>query len=172
MASSRSAGVTAAATYALLCCATALFFWGFVFLKLINSPQDEQGHNYYDLFPVMFLLVALVPPAVIAVGMRVAVGLLHLRPWARRVSMIWASVCLILCLALIAFKPFETFVVPQRFVSESVLTEQMVAISFVLMMLPVSVWWLFYFRTRRVKEQFLPSESTQATAVTSNPEKN
>jgi hypothetical protein len=150
----RSAGVTAAATYAILCCVTALFVWGFFVLQLLNT-QDDNGHTFFDYFPVSFALVAVVPPALISVGIRTAIGLLQLRPWSRRASLIWAAIALALCLGLIAFRPFETFVIPQHFVSQSVLMRQMVAISFVLMLLPVSVWWLFYFRTKSVKQQFV-----------------
>jgi hypothetical protein len=159
--SSRSAGVTAAATYAILCCVTALFVWGFFVLQLLNT-QDDDGHTFFDYFPVTFVLVAVVPPAIIALGIRTAAGLLQLRLWARRASLIWAATALALCLGLIAFRPFETFVIPQHFVSQSVLMRQMVAISFVLMLLPVSVWWLFYFRTKRVKLQFVRTDVSEA----------
>jgi len=158
---SRSAGVTAAATYAILCCATAFLFWGFLLLSLINSPADEQGRHIYQLFPWQFLLLTLLPPAIIAAGVRTAIGLLHLRPWARYASLLWAAIALLLCLAIIALRPFETFVVPEKFVHPTVLIKQLLAISFVLMLLPVSVWWLFYFRARRVKLQFLPATSTE-----------
>jgi hypothetical protein len=160
----RSAGVTAAATYAILCCVTSLFVWGFLVLQLLNW-QDDEGRTFFDYFPVSFVLVAVIPPAIIALGIRTSVGLLQLRPWARRASLIWAATALTLCLGLIGFRPFETFVIPQHFVSETVLTRQMVAISFVLMLMPASVWWLFYFRAKRVKLQFLSADSAAAPAT-------
>lgn len=160
----RSAGVTAAATYAILCCATALLAWAYVLLTLVNV-RDDSGHTFFDYFPTTFVLLAAVPPAVIALGMRTAIGVLQLRPWARLASMVWAAVALALSLAIVAFRPFETFVIPQRFVSPTVLTMQMVAISFVLLLLPVSVWWLFYFRTKSVKRQFLSGDSAGAIAT-------
>ena len=157
----RSAGVTAAATYAILCCVTMLLVWGFFVLQLLNT-QDDDGHTFFDYFPVSFMLVAVIPPAIIALGIRTAVGLLQLRPWARRASLIWAATALTLSLGIIAFRPFETFIIPQHFVSNSVLTRQMVAISFVLLLLPASVWWLFYFRTKRVKLQFISPDPEAA----------
>lgn len=155
---SRSTGVTAAATYAMLCCVSAFLIWGFVLLSFLNSPRDNQGQRSYEHSPVTFLLIMLVPPAVIAAGLQTAIGLLHLKPWARQLSAIWAAANLTLCLAIIAFRPYETFVIPRHFVRQIVLTRQMIAISFILMILPVSVWWLFYFRTKGVKEQFAASE--------------
>jgi hypothetical protein len=156
---SRSAGVTAAATYAILCCITAFVVWGYVFLILLNAAPNDQGRYFYQVFPVTFFGVAFVPPAVIGFGIRTAVGLLHLRPWARWTSMVLAAIFLALCLVIIAFRPFETFVIPHRFVSQSVLTQQMIAFSFVLLLLPASIWWLFYFRTRKVKLQFCPPDA-------------
>jgi hypothetical protein len=166
----RSAGVTAAATYALLCCATALLFWGWIFLKIVDM-RDDQGRGYYDILPGMFLAVALVPPAIVAVGMRTAIGVLQLRPWARVVSLAWAGVCIALCLAIIAFRPFETFVIPQHFVKQAILVRQMIAFSFVALLLPVSIWWLFYFRTKSVKLQFQQSELDEKTTATQSAEK-
>ena len=154
----RSGGVTMAATYALLCCGAALLFWGFALLKVLNI-YDEQGRAFYQVFPGAFLVIALVPPAMIATGARTAIGLLQLRPWARLLATVWAVVCIALCLVLIAVRPFETFVIPQHFVHEAILSRQIVSISFVVMLLPVSVWWLFYFRTRNVKLQFQENEN-------------
>jgi hypothetical protein len=156
---SRSAGVTAAATYAILCCTTAFVVWGYVFLLLLNAAPSDDGRYFYQLFPVRFLLVALVPPAVIGFGVRTAVGLLHLRPWARWTSMVSAAIFLVLSLVIIAFRPFETFVIPHQFVSQNVLTQQMIWFSFVIMLLPASIWWLFYFRTHKVKLQFCRPEA-------------
>jgi len=160
----RSAGVTAAATYALLCCAAAFLFWGVVFLHVLNI-HDDHGRAYYEMLPGTFAVTALVPPAVIAVGVRTAIGLLQLRPWARFLSMVWAGVCITLSLSLIALRPFETFVIPRHFVSQGILARQMVSISFVFMLLPVSVWWLFYFRTRTVKLQFEECQGALHTPV-------
>ena len=162
---SRSAGVTAAATYALLCCASVFVLWGIVFLRLLNI-HDDHGRAYYELYPASFAITALLPPAIVAVGVRTAIGLLQLRQWARVLSLVWAGVCLTLCLALIALRPFETFVIPHHFVSELTLARQMVAISFVFMLLPVSVWWLFYFRTRSVKLQFQETAGNKNAAIT------
>lgn len=160
----RTAGVTAAATYAILCCVTALLLWGYVLVGLLDFPPNDKGRHIYELFPVTFFLAVLVPPAVIAMGVRTAIGLLHLRPWARWASTLWAAIALLLCLVIIAFRPFETFFVPQKFVHPAILTKQMIAISFVVMLLPASVWWLFYFRAKSVKLQFLPEKSSEAPA--------
>jgi hypothetical protein len=163
----RSAGVTAAATYALLCCASIFVLWGIVLLRVLNI-HDDNGRRYYELFPLTFAIVALLPPAIVAAGVRTAIGVLQLRPWARVLSMVWALGCLALCLALIALRPFETFVIPHHFVTELTLARQIVSISFVFMLLPVSVWWLFYFRTQNVKTQFRGPSADRSTPIGPN----
>ncbi len=155
----RSAGVTAAATFAILGCVSALFIWAYFFLALLNAPPDPQGKHFYQMHPVAILLIATIPPALIAAGIRTAIGLYRLRFWARFAALIWASVALILCLGMIAFRPFETFIIPHYFVSELESFKQLLAIAFVFMLFPVSVWWLFLFRTKSVKMQFLRVES-------------
>ena len=155
----RSAGVTAAATLLSLYCASALLLWAYFFLPVLNAPPDQSGKYVYESHPISFLLLALLPPALIAVGFRIAVGLFQLRPWARVAALIGATAGLALSLAIIALWPFETFVIPHRFVSQLQLLRQRIAISFVVVSLPISAWWLLLFRAKNVKAQFLPGDS-------------
>lgn len=161
----RSAGVTAAATLALLGCGSAFFFWGYLFLTLLNAPSDDMGRHFYQLHPVLFLLVALVPSSVIALGIRTGIGLFQLRPWARTSALIWASITLTFCLTLIAIRPFETFFIPTHFVSPTESFQQLVAIALVILLLPASVWWLFLFRMKSVKAQFLTPGTDDRNSV-------
>jgi len=155
----RSAGVTAAATLAVLGCGSAFFLWGYFLLMFLNAPPDDNGRHLYQTHAGAFLLITLVPSSVIAVGLRTAIGLFQLRPWARISAMIWASVTLVFCLTLIALRPFETFFIPDRFVSELQSLKQLIAIALIILLLPVSVWWLFLFRMKSVKLQFQAGES-------------
>ena len=166
----RSAGVTAAATFAILGSFTAFSVWGYMFLNLVNLPADEQGHKLYQLNPKIFLLIALVPPSLIAALVRTAIGLVQLRRWARIGAMVWAALALFVSLWLIAFQPFETFVIPEHFVSQVESVRQLFAISFVFMLFPVSVWWLFMFRMKSVKAQFAPENAEQGPAVAAGPQ--
>jgi len=150
----RSAGVTAAATFAILGCITAMCVWGYVFLIMVNSPGDDQGHHLYELYLRAFLVTALVPPLIIAALVRTAVGLFQLRPWARTAAIAWAVLALTISLGIIALRPFETFVIPDHFVREVDSLRQLFAISYVMMLLPAGIWWLFLFRMKSVKEQF------------------
>jgi hypothetical protein len=155
----RSAGVTAAATFAILLCASAFFFWGHIMLTLLNAPADDHGSHIYQTHPILVLFLALVPSSLFALGIRTGIGLFQLRAWARVAAMIWASVGLLLSLGIIAFRPFETFFIPDRFVAPGESLTQLIAIAFVILLLPLSVWWLFLFRMKSVKAQFASSDS-------------
>jgi hypothetical protein len=157
----RSAGVTAAATLALMVCVTALLFWGYVLLAAVNAPADGNGKHIYQTHPLFFLAIVLIPSSLIAIGMRTAIGLLQLKPWARIAAMIGAIVALVLSLSIIAFRPFETFFISDRFVGPAESLRQLMAIAFVIVSLPVSVWWLFLFRMKSVKAQFASGNSNK-----------
>ena len=79
--------------------------------------------------------------------------------------MAWAVAALGFSLWFIAFRPYETFFIPQHFVSELESLKQLMAISLVLATLPVSVWWIFLFRMDSVKRQFEPSISDSASTA-------
>ncbi len=68
--------------------------------------------------------------------------------------MFWASISLLFCLGLIALRPFETFIIPTEFVGPLQSLKQLIAMAIVILLLPVSVWWLFLFRMKSVKAQF------------------
>jgi hypothetical protein len=156
----RSAGVTAAATFAILASASALLAWGYFWLPLLNAPPDSAGRHAYQLYPLEFAVFTFLPPLLIAITMRTAVGILQLRPWARLAALVWAGAALVLCLAIIAFRPFETFFIPTHFVSQAESFHQLATISFVIMLLPASLWWLFFFRLSSVKRQFQQANAT------------
>jgi hypothetical protein len=155
----RSAGVTAAATLALLGGASALFVWGWFFRGLLDLPADSTGKHAYQSHPVAFFSLMLVPPFLIALGLRTGVGLFQVKMWARKAAIYWAVIALAFSLSVIAFRPYETFVIPDRYVTDAESLKQLLAVSMVIFIFPVSVWWLFYFTRRGVKRQFEDSHS-------------
>jgi hypothetical protein len=164
----RSAGVTAAATLLIMYSVSGLLLWAYFFIPLLDTPLDDSGKHMYELYPIAFFLLASIPPALIAVGVRIAIGLFHLKSWARIGGLIGAAIATALCLLVIARWPFETFVIPYHFVGPIQSMKQRLMISFVIMLLPVNVWWLFLFRMKSVKAQFSPVaiESSSVTAST------
>jgi hypothetical protein len=87
-------------------------------------------------------------------GLRMGVGLFQLRPWARKAALWWAVIALIFSLSVIAFRPYQTFVIPEKFVSDAESLKQLLAVAIVIFTFPVSVWWIFYFTRPSVKLQF------------------
>jgi hypothetical protein len=158
----RSAGVTCAAALAILGSGSALYVWGSLFLGVLNSEPVSHGKHLYELYPFSLLLMFAVPLFLIASGIRTGIGLFQLKPWARRAALLWASVALCFCLYMIAFRPFETFFIPDRFVSEVESFKQLLAISLMVAMFPISIWWIFFFRLPSVKRQFEPPAPSEA----------
>jgi len=150
----RSAGVTAAATLAVLGSVAVVLAWGPFFLQLLNLPADASGKHVYQTHTVVFLLVTLVPPLLAVLSLGTGIGLFRLRAWARRAALLWASLAAVFSLAVIALRPYETFAIPEHFVSESESFRQIMAVSLVILALPVSLWWLFFFRLKGVVRQF------------------
>lgn len=156
----RSAAVTCAAALAILGSTSALLVWGSIFLRVLNEPPYSQGNHLYELHPFTWFLMFSVPLFLIASGIRTGIGLFQLKPWARQAALLWAGVALCFCLYLIAFRPFETFFIPDRFVSEMESFKQLLAISLMVALFPISIWWIFLFRLPSVKRQF--EESSQS----------
>lgn len=150
----RSAGVTCAAALAILGSTSALFVWGTFFLGVMNSDPVSHGKRLYELYPFTLFLMFSVPLFLIASGIRTGIGLFQLKPWARRAALLWAGVALCFCFYIIAFHPFETFFIPEHFVTESQSFKQLLVVSLVVALFPVSVWWIFFFRLPGVKRQF------------------
>jgi hypothetical protein len=154
--SHRSAGITASAVLSVLIGIAILLLWGFFFRGILAIPPNANGKYVFQLFPVLCGLIILVPPLLAAISIRMGIGLFQLRTWARKVALLWASFCSTFCLAIVALRPFETFFLPTDFVSESFYFLQFLALTAIVSLLPVSVWWLFYFRLASVKAQFEP----------------
>jgi hypothetical protein len=162
----RSAGVTAAAALGALGSLSALVAWGWFFLGMLGLPRDHDGRRAYESHPLAFFAIALVPPLLIGLGLRISIGLFQLRPWARRGALLWAALALAFSSAVIAFRPYETFVITEHFVSAEESFRQMLAVSFVIFTFPFGAWWLLYFTRRHVIAQFEAASSLPPVEIT------
>lgn len=153
----RSAGVTCAAALAILGSVSAFFIWASFLLGILNAEPNVDGRRLYELHPFATLFIATVPSFLIFSGMSTGIGLFQLKSWARRAALVWASVALCFSLSIIAFRPFETFFIPEHFVSEVESLKQLIALSLIFATLPIGIWWIFYFRLQSVKRQFEPA---------------
>jgi hypothetical protein len=165
----RSAGVTAAATLGILCSISALLVWGWFFLSMMSIPADRSGRHFYELHPVTFFALATLPPLLVAMGLRISVGLFQLKSWARRGALLWAVLAFVFSSLIIAFKPYETFAIPDELVSPLASVKQLLAISFVVFTFPLGAWWLLYFTRGRVAAQFGSSVEEDSAVTPAKP---
>ena len=161
----RSAGVTCAAALCFLGSVTALYLWGGFFLNLINAAVAPGGANVFRQHPLAAFTIVTIPFFLIASGIRLGIGLFQLKPWARRAALLWAVAAVCCSLLLIAFRPYETFFIPEHFVSETESLKQLIAISLVFATFPIGVWWVFLFRRESVKRQFETSANTASPSA-------
>ncbi len=164
----RSAGVTAAAALSLMGSVIALLAWGWFFRGMLAIPPDRFGKPFYAPHPFWFSIVALVPPFLIALSFFTGIGLFQLKPWARRSALIWATAAMSFSSLIIAFRPYETFTIDERFVSDVAALEQLIVIALIIFLLPISAWWLFYFTREHVVRQFEPQSFSSAQSSSSD----
>ena len=119
-----------------------------------------RGRKIYEAHPILTFLVATLPFLLIASGIHTGIGLFQLKAWARKAALLWAGAALCFSLWFIAFRPYQTFFIPEDFVSELQSLKQLLAVSLVFATLPVSIWWIFLFRMESVKRQFEPAASS------------
>jgi hypothetical protein len=159
----RSAGVTCAAALAILGSASATYVWGSLFLGVMNAEPGPDGKHLYEAYPFTLLLLFSVPLFLIASGIRTGIGLFQLKPWARKAAILWASVALCFCLYMVAFRPYQTFFIPERYVGELESFKQLLALSLMVALFPISLWWIFFFRLPSVKYQFEKPEQPESS---------
>lgn len=155
----RSAGVTAAATFALLGSLAAVYVWWPIFTNMIRIPPDAAGQHVYQKHPLLFVTFTALLPIFITIAFSTGLGLFFLKSWARKTALLCAAVALIFSVCMIAFRPYETFYISENYVPENESFQQFLAISFLFFLLPLGVWWLVYFTRKKVIAQFTSSAS-------------
>jgi hypothetical protein len=134
---------------------------------MLAAPADDKGKHIYETQTLMFVVLAVVPPLLVALGIRTSIGLFQLKPWARKGALLWGVLAFVMSSLVIAFQPYETFVIREEFVSPVVSIKQLLSISFVIFTFPLGAWWIFYFTRSRVVKQFQP-QALSNPASTSN----
>ncbi len=159
----RSAGITAAAALGILCSISAFLVWGWFFLLMMSLQIGDNGKHLYETHTLIFLTFTIIPPLLIALGLRTSIGLFHLKSWALKGALIWAVLSFVCSSLLIAFQPYETFAIRDEFVSSVSSQKQLLAISFVIFTLPLGAWWMLYFTRPHVIRQFGKSAAKRVT---------
>jgi hypothetical protein len=154
---SRSAGVTAAATFAILVSLAAIYIWWPICSNMVSIPPDSHGQHVYQKHPLLFITFTGLLPLFIALAFSTGIGLFFLKSWSRKSALLCATFALIFPFSMIAFRPYETFYISENYVGESESFQQILAISFVFFLLPLAIWWLLYFTRKNVIAQFTSS---------------
>ena|ERR1700676_365029 len=152
--SSRSSGVTAAATFAILASLAAVYIWWPLFSHMISIPPDARGQHVYQKHPLLLITFTFFLPVFIAITFSTGLGLFFLKSWARKTALLCAALALVFSVCMIALRPYETFYISENYVGESESFQQLLAVSFVFFLLPLGIWWLLYFTRKNVIAQF------------------
>ncbi len=162
----RSGGVTAAAVMVFIGSGLTLFYGAFTaFLPLIAPSNVLQT----PFLRYIILGVALFELAFAIWGIFAGIGLLRLRQWGR-ISVIIFSVLLLICtlpaLLIIPFIPMGQGqgVPPNAEIPANAVLMIKIGIEvFYGIIAGIGVWWLYFFNTRKVKEQFRGVSSAVST---------
>jgi hypothetical protein len=160
---SRSAGVTAAATFAILASLAAIYIWWPICTNMLSIPPDARGQHVYQKHPLLFITFTTLLPLFIALAFSTGLGLFFLKSWSRKSALLCATLALAFSVCMIAFRPYETFYISENYVGESESFQQILAVSFVFFLLPLAVWWLLYFTRKNVIAQFPSSPPKNST---------
>jgi len=149
----RSAGVTASAVIVLIGSALALLWSALmIFGVFAIAAQDSQPKF------VLYFIVALVVFMFAASGWGIAsgVGLLNRKGWARISMLIFSGILLFFTLPGLVMIPFLPFQAQStQPVPASVFTAIKIGMSvFYAALSALAAWWLYFFNTKRVKEEF------------------
>jgi hypothetical protein len=166
----RSAAITVSAVIVLLGCGLALLSSFLVTLGFALMPAQNAGlqiSKYAGLFIAIFIL------ALAIWGIATGVNLLKLREWARISMIVFSVLALLIALPgmiFVLFVPFPIPAIPPNTPNPEVTQAAIAAMRPVMAVLYGTVvmlagWWLYFFNTRPVKEQFRGTRNGFASAA-------
>jgi len=168
----RSGGVTASAVIAIIGSVFTILLGGFAILGalLMRTMPNLPTTPAQPVPPVAFLLAESILFLGFGIwGIASAVGLLRLKNWARVSLLVFAgllcffSVCCVLVFLLLLVAPLSLPMPPQQNVPPGFMAGFFgTMIVFALLLVALSVWWLFYFNRRDVKGQFMGEAAAAA----------
>ena len=164
----RSAGVTISAVAVLLGCGVALVATAFLALGLAEMAVNSAAPQIPKSFGVIVVFVLLV---MAAWGIATGINLLHLREWARMSMLAFSGLLLVISvpgILMMLFMPFPAAPkTPDPALMQRVMAATRVGMVVLYALLTVlAAWWLYFFNSRPVKEQF---RGPDALGQTSSP---
>ncbi|MFY9801719.1 MAG: hypothetical protein WA211_13345 [Candidatus Acidiferrales bacterium] len=152
----RSAGVTTSAVAVLLGCGLTLVSTAFMALGLAEIASTGAAPQITKSFGAVMILFML---ALAVWGTATGVNLLHLREWSRISMLVFSGLLLVISIPGIIMMLFVPFPAPPSAPDPELMRRVMAAtrvgmVVFYALLTVLGVWWLYFFNSRAVKEQF------------------
>jgi hypothetical protein len=152
----RSAGVTISALAVLLGCGLLLVATAFMALGLSEIAATGSSPPITKSFGAVLILFML---ALATWGIATGINLLQLREWARISMLVFCGLLLVTSIPGILMMLFVPFPAPPTAPDPELMRRVMAAtrvgmVIFYALMTALGVWWLYFFNSRPVKDQF------------------
>jgi len=162
----RSVGVTISAVIVLVGCGVTLVSCAFMALglaEIASRGATPQFSKAAGVFLVLFML------ALAIWGIATSINLLHLREWARISVLVFSGLLLVISLPGIVMMLLVPFPTPPD-VADPALMQRVMAATRVGMIVVYGLlaalggWWLYFFNSRAVKDQFGSARTPEAAS--------
>ena len=162
----RSVGVTISALIVLVGCGVTLVSSAFMALglaEIVSRGATPQFSKAAAVFLVLFML------ALAIWGLATGINLLHLREWARISVLVFSGFLLVISLPGIGMMLLVPFPTPPD-VADPALMQRVMAATRVGMIVVYGLlaalggWWLYFFNSRAVKDQFGSARTPEAAS--------
>ncbi len=162
----RSVGVTISAVIVLVGCGVTLVSCAFMALglaEIASRGATPQFSKAAAVFLVLFML------ALAIWGLATGINLLHLREWARISVLVFSGLLLVISLPGIGMMLLVPFPTPPD-VADPALMQRVMAATRVGMIVVYGLlaalggWWLYFFNSRAVKDQFGSARTPEAVS--------
>lgn len=164
----RSAGVTISAVAVLLGCGVALISTAFMALGLSEMAATGAAAQLPKSFGAILIFIML---AMATWGVATGINLLQLREWSRISMLVFSGLLLVIALPGIIMMLFVPFPAQPNVADPALMQRVMAAtrvgmVIFYALLAMLGGWWLYFFNSRAVKEQF---RGAHAPAQNSSP---
>jgi hypothetical protein len=144
-----SGPIVAVAAIQLLGGLAALVPPGLYFVALIQSHRLFPTLNFQSLDPAVYAVYVAIPICFGLFGIVASIGLLRLREWARRITLLLSIISVSGCALLIILRPPSVFPLAIGGGLYFLAFELLLVI-----LIPISIWWLILLTRESVRSQF------------------
>ncbi len=160
-----SSSIAAAAAVLFAGCLLMLSGFGWLLTGVV-SGHFRLGIPFPQFFSPPGLFVVVLPVCLNLLGLAVAVGVLRLREWARKATIVLSTIPVIGCTLLVLLQPSAIFPPPKPDEQHAILTiGSGLGLVFykdlLVILVPLSIWWLTLFTRASIKARFRDDQNKQ-----------